>query len=269
MPPFQNEGAERRRGPAKQPQQALKPKPFSEEADEKRPPKAKVRKLQQASKAFGDEAYEQSDSDSSSEVTYQGQGTSTFALGWETLKNFGKATAWSKHTKEIESANAASKKRAYNNSSRAAAAMKKGSKKRKHVFSARGADPARVSELCQKKCKCALSCLLQLHVSELLSIEKGQKIDWGANGICFSQFKQKELIAFLKEFWQLTKPEQDHLVWNLGGTSIICLFTPPTLLSYVTLWSELSTAFMGDGTVRSWSISGLDVKNRGCAALEL
>ena len=87
MPPFQNEGAERRRGPAKQPQQALKPKPFSEEGDEKRPPKAKVRKLQQASKAFGDEASEQADSESS-EVTYLGQGTSTFALGWETLKRF-------------------------------------------------------------------------------------------------------------------------------------------------------------------------------------
>ena len=176
MPPFQNEGAERRRGPAKQPQQALKPKPFSEEGDETRPPKAKVRKLRQASKAFGDEASEQADSESS-EVTYLGQGTSTFALGWETLKSFGKATAWSKHTKEVESVNAVCKKRAYNNSSRAAAAMKKGSKKRKHVFSARGTDPARISELCQKKCKCALSCMLQLHVSELLSIEKVKKID--------------------------------------------------------------------------------------------
>lgn len=95
MPPFQSEGPERKRALplAAAPQRHVQP--YGEEGEErdvKRPKREKNQSLKL--KPFGDESSE----DSESEPEFSRNGTSsTFALGWDTLANFNKATAWSKH----------------------------------------------------------------------------------------------------------------------------------------------------------------------------
>lgn len=102
-------------------------------------------------KPFGDESSE----DSESEPEFSRNGTSsTFALGWDTLANFNKATAWSKHDAQEKTQTVV--KRSYNNKNRAAAAAENPKRRKSGTFSKNGADYGRVEQLLQQTCKCAL-----------------------------------------------------------------------------------------------------------------
>lgn len=161
-------------------------------------------------KPFGDESSE----DSESEPEFSRNGTSsTFALGWDTLANFNKATAWSKHDAQEKTQTVV--KRSYNNKNRAAAAAENPKRRKSGTFSKNGADYGRVEQLLQQTCKCAFQ-------------------------NCFKQFQLKELVVFLQKFWSMPKPNQDHLLstafggsgdiqkWNVVGFEVrnrVCLVT--------------------------------------------
>ena len=110
-------------------------------------------------KAFADEASEElSDRESGAEdFVPKGDVTSSFALGWQTLESFTKATGWSKHVKEEEASKKAAQRRTYNNSKRAAAAANNPNRRNTLVFATRGADPDRISKLQGGTCECALT----------------------------------------------------------------------------------------------------------------
>ena len=152
MPPFQSEGPERKRALplAAAPQRHVQP--YGEEGEErdvKRPKREKNQSLKL--KPFGDESSE----DSESEPGFSRNGTSsTFALGWDTLANFNKATAWSKHDAQEKTQTVV--KRSYNNKNRAAAAAENPKRRKSGTFSKNGADYGRVEQLLQQTCKCAL-----------------------------------------------------------------------------------------------------------------
>jgi hypothetical protein len=161
MPPFQSEGQEKKCIFDRRPCQSSSSSrvPFGDEGDEGPPQSSKRLKTQgraKQRKPFGEEesdcTFAGSESD---EFVPKSELTSTFALGWQTLENFTKATGWSKHVKDEEARQKAAGKRAYNNTNRAAAADKNVNRRSTQVFATRGADPERISKLLARKCDCA------------------------------------------------------------------------------------------------------------------
>ena len=150
MPPFQSEGPERKRT---LPPAALQRhvQPFGEEGEERDGKRSKPVKNQSSKlKPFCDETFE----DSESEPELSGPGKpSTFAIGWDTLANFNRATARSKHDAQEKSQTVV--KRSYNNKKRAAAAAENARGRKSGVFAKHGADYGRVEQLLQEDCKCA------------------------------------------------------------------------------------------------------------------
>ena len=150
MPPFQNEGPERQRT---LPPAALQRhvQPFGEEGEERDVKRSKpVKNHTSKLKPFCDETFE----DSESEPEFSGNAeSSTFALGWDTLASFNKATAWSKHAAQERSQTVV--KRSYNNKKRAAAAAENPNGRKSGVFAKQGADYGRVEQLLQQDYKCA------------------------------------------------------------------------------------------------------------------
>ena len=214
MPPFQSEGQERKRVYKRcEPSASVSRVPFAAEGEEtfKGSNQPKHKRL----KPFCDEASEESASDPEEYVPKE-KLASTFALGWQTLESFSKATAWSKNSKEEETRKKAEAKRTYNNQNRATAAAKNQNRRSSGVFANRGADPERVASLIAKKCDCA-SATFPTHTQGICSELCSKVIAFreGANQKCFSQFQQKELATLLKKFWGLSKPEQDHLALTL------------------------------------------------------
>lgn len=244
MPPFQSEGPEKKSARPFSSGPVGHVRPFADEGDEREPKRKKSQPLPSTQrKPFGPEGSEESGdeaSESESEVCGPGSDAhTTFALGWDTLTNFQKATGWSKHEKEErEKANV---KRAHDNSNRLAAAEANPNSRKSGVFASSGADPGRIEALLHQTCKCALinnGCEIQMIQRLVISVLDvsllGTLCPAGANKKCFRQLQPKEVVAFLKKFWELKKAEQDHLVWNPATVyTLQHLFVVQSLCVYV------------------------------------
>ena len=156
MPPFQSEGPEKKNKGFHNVAPQRHVVPFGEEGEEdNKVVKRKAISLASASsklKPFADEVSEGSESDP--EAVDNGEATpSSFAIGWDTLDTFNKATAWTKRDTEMRAK--AKVKRTYNNKNRAAAAATNPKRRRTGAFANNGADFGRIENLVKNKCKCA------------------------------------------------------------------------------------------------------------------
>ena len=153
MPPFQPEGFER---PAlRRSCHTPQAKPFGVEGEEAPPKPKKLRRSNApVKKPFAEEPPEAEEEHSTSDVEIQST-PSFFALGWETLTAYNKATAWKAKEKEDELQMKASKKRAYDNTKRKAAATAKPSEDGPGTFARNGASPQRIQNLLAQDCQCA------------------------------------------------------------------------------------------------------------------
>lgn len=151
MPPFQNEGPERKR---ESNMLSRKRKPFDSEMEE--PTGVERKRAKVVPKPFQDEEAEESESDDS-EGSNRLDSEPRFQLGWNLLQSYTRATAVQRQQGEIEKEEKKNSKRIYNNSKRIAAAKAAGNYEKKGDFFKRnGCDPKRLVALSCKECSCAL-----------------------------------------------------------------------------------------------------------------
>ena len=249
MPPFQTEGAERKRvlgRPSQTQSQSSRNVPFGEEGEEgssKRP------KTRQNPKPFGKEESEGSDSDNDSgEFVPQGTGSSSsiFSLGWNTMMNLEKAQFYKKQDKPIK------KKRQYNNSQREAAAAKNTNRRNINVFASRGADPERVSNLLGQSCQCALFqtklffCHGKLSWLQMLNLVRCQwqvlqsvweegTIGTGAEVLGHVQTRARSFSQILKPLWLLIEKTVEKFISRLSWRCL-SLGRAPQTLGWLQAW---------------------------------